>query len=140
MFLYSTVSSPLDRSKHFTPHPPPPRQTCSFRHPLDFSGKYSAMQQLLHGDYPLTFPPLSKARCSFIQLSELGRCGENENAKALKQQQRGVEPGLSRLRVRHSTAELPSSTKHFTPSQFFSTMAIDQLHFEHKQMFSANDL
>ena len=36
MFLYSAVSSPLDRSKHFTPW-----QTCSFRHQVEFSGKRS---------------------------------------------------------------------------------------------------
>ena len=43
---------------------------------------------------------------SFIQLSELGRRGENENARSLKQHQRGFEARLSRLRVWHSTAEL----------------------------------
>ena len=41
-----------------------------------------------------------------MQLIELGYCGENYNAQASKQQQREVEPRLSRLRVRHSTAEL----------------------------------
>ena len=37
MFLYSAVSSPLDRSKRFTLLLP--WQTCSFRHQLGFSGK-----------------------------------------------------------------------------------------------------
>ena len=32
-------------------------------------------------DYPLTFPPLSIARHSFIQLSQLG---DDENAQVLK--------------------------------------------------------
>ena len=70
MFLYSAVSNPLDRSKRFTLHL---WQTCLFRHQLDFSGKNSAMLQLLHEDYSLTFPLLSIARCSYIQLRELGR-------------------------------------------------------------------
>ena len=47
MFLYSAVSSPLGRAKHFTLCP---GQTCTFGY-------------------------------SFIQLSELGSRGENENAK-----------------------------------------------------------
>ena len=40
MFLYSTISSPLARSKRFTLFLP--WQTCSFRHQLGFSGKYSS--------------------------------------------------------------------------------------------------
>ena len=55
------VSSPLD-----------PWQTCSFRHQLDFSGKHSAMLQLLQEDYSL-------ARYSNLQPIELGCRGENEN-------------------------------------------------------------
>ena len=35
-------------------------------------------------DYSLTFPPLSIARYSLIQLSELGHRGENEHAQSLK--------------------------------------------------------
>ena len=34
--------------------------------------------------YSLTFPPPSMAMYSFIQLSELGRCGENKNAQTSK--------------------------------------------------------
>ena len=34
--------------------------------------------------YSLTFPLLSIVRCSFIQLSELGHRGENENAQTSK--------------------------------------------------------
>ena len=34
---------------------------------------------ILHEDYSFTFPPLSIARYSFIQLSELGPRGEDEN-------------------------------------------------------------
>ena len=36
-----------------------PWQTCSFQRYLNFSGKHSAMLQLLHGDYSFTYPPLS---------------------------------------------------------------------------------
>ena len=51
-----------------------PWQTCSFRHQLGFSGKRSiARQQLRAKAKSLTFPPLSIARYSFIQLSEQGR-------------------------------------------------------------------
>ena len=53
--------------------------------------------------YSLIFPPPSIARYSFIQLSELGRRVEKENAQASKQYQRGFALGVSRLRVRHST-------------------------------------
>ena len=45
-----------------------------------------------------------------MELSELERRGDNENAKTSKRQQRGFEPGLSRLRVWHSTTGLPRST------------------------------
>ena len=48
---------------------------------------------LLHEDYSFTYTPLSIAWYSFIQLSELGHRGENENAQTSKRQQRGFEPG-----------------------------------------------
>ena len=51
----------------------PPRQTCSFRHQLGFSGKHSSHGAITRNDKSLTFPSLSKARYSFIQLSQLGR-------------------------------------------------------------------
>ena len=82
--------------------------------PTPFSaslGSILAMQQL-RNDYSLTFPPLSIARNSFIQLSRLGRREVKENAQTSKRYQRGFEPGLSRLRVRHSTTEPPRSTCH----------------------------
>ena len=69
LFLYSAVSSPLDRSKRFTLFIP--WQTCSFRHQLDFSGTYSS-----HA-FPLLCV-LPVARYSCIQLSELGRHGALE--------------------------------------------------------------
>ena len=59
-----------------------PWQTCSFRHQLDFSGKHFSHGAITRNDYSLTYPPMSIARYSFIQLSELGRRGENENAQS----------------------------------------------------------
>ena len=67
--------------------------------PTPFSaslGSILAMQQL-RNDYSLTFPPLSIARYSFIQLSRLRRREVKENAQTSKRYQRGFEPGLSRL-------------------------------------------
>ena len=51
----------------------PPWQTCSFRHQLGFSGKHSSDAALRAKTKSLTCPPLSIARYSFIQLSQLGR-------------------------------------------------------------------
>ena len=109
MVLYSAVSSPLDRSSalHFPP-------LADLFIPTTFSaslGSILAMQQL-RNDYSLTFPPLSIARYSFIQLSRLRRREVKENAQTSKRYQRGFEPGLSRLRVRHSTTEPPRPTVH----------------------------
>ena len=70
MFLYSSVSSPLDSSKRFT-------SGTNF----SFSGKHSSHTAITREDYSLTFPPLSIVRYSFIQLSELGHRGENENVQ-----------------------------------------------------------
>ena len=47
--VHRTAQSAL----HFTPW-----QTCSFQGHLNFSGKHSAMLQLLREDYSFTFPPL----------------------------------------------------------------------------------
>ena len=72
MFLYSAVSGPWDcsfRALNFTPW-----QTCSIQRHIDFSGKHSAMLQLLHED---RYPHMSVARYSFIQLNELWQCGMN---------------------------------------------------------------
>ena len=56
-------------------------------------------------DYSLTCPPPSIARYLCVHLSKLGRRRENENTQTSKRWRRGFEPGLFRLRVRHSTAE-----------------------------------
>ena len=67
MFLYSAVSSPLDRSNSFTLFLP--WQTCSFRHQLGFSWKHSSHAPTTTRS---TFPPISIVRYSFIQLSDRG--------------------------------------------------------------------
>ena len=108
MVLYSAVSSPLDRSKRFTLFALPDRPVHSDTNSAS-PGSILAMHQL-RNDYSLTCPPLSIARYSFIQLSRLRRREENENAQTSKLYQRGFEPRLSRLRVRHSTTELARST------------------------------
>ena len=81
MFLYSAVSSPLDRSKRFTLSSPgrPVHSGTNSASP----GSILAMQQL-RNDYSLTFPPLSIARYSFIQLTRLRHREENKNAQTLK--------------------------------------------------------
>ena len=119
--LYSAVSSPLDRSKHFTIHPladlfiltPTTKTIHSHFHRCQF-----VTWSIAH--------LLSVTRYSFIQLSELGSLGhhgENENALASKQQQRGFEPGLSRLRFRHSTVEQPGLAFHLIGLHSFPTPA-----------------
>ena len=65
--------------------------------PTPFSaslGSILAMQQL-RNDYSPTFPPVSIARYSFIQLSRLRRREVKENAQTSQRYQRGFEPGLS---------------------------------------------
>ena len=47
-----------------------------------------------------------------------------ENAQTSKRYQRGFEPGLSRLRVRHSTTEPPRSTKCDTVPANYNTNII----------------
>ena len=56
----------------------------AFRHQLDFFEKHSSHAAITREDYSLTFLPLSVARYSFIQLSELGCREKNGNAQALK--------------------------------------------------------
>ena len=83
MSLYSTISNPLDRSKRFTLHPPVNAVHSDANSILweAFSHTAITAQRL----FTRTLLPLSTVRRSFIQLSELGRRGENEMAAALKQ-------------------------------------------------------
>ena len=66
------VSSPSDRSKRFKLFALPDRTVHSDTNSAS-PGSILAMQQLRAATKPLTFPPLSMARYSFIQLSQLGR-------------------------------------------------------------------
>ena len=68
-FLYSAVSSPLDRSKRFTLFALPGRPVHSDTNAAS-PGSILAMQQLRAKAKSLTFPPLSIARHSFMQLRE----------------------------------------------------------------------
>ena len=82
MVLYSAISSPLDRSKRFTlssPGRPVHSNTV-----LGFSWKHSSHAAIAQRLYSLTFPPLSIARYSFIQLSRLRRREVKENAQTSK--------------------------------------------------------
>ena len=70
-FLYSAVSSPLDRSKRFTLFAFPGRPVHSDTNSAS-PGSILVRQQLRAKTKSLTCPPLSIARYSFIQLSQLG--------------------------------------------------------------------
>ena len=108
-FLYSTVASPLDRLKRFTLPPPLGRPVHSDTHSNSL-GSILAMQQLrvktIHSHIQCT--PLSIVRYSFIQLSGLRHLWREQKCPTFETVANGVfEHGLSRLRVRHSTTELP---------------------------------
>ena len=108
MFFYSAVST--QSALHFTPW-----QTCSFRHQLDFSGKHSAITQLLHKNRSPTFKPPSIARYSFTQLSELGRHGEDEKGPYFKMAVKRI------LRLSHRAPRTTSFlTFHFELSTFLA--------------------
>ena len=70
-FLYSAVSSPLDRSKRFTLFAFPGRPVHSDTNSAS-PGSILVRQQFRAKTKSLTCPPLSIARYSFIQLSQLG--------------------------------------------------------------------
>ena len=97
-YIYSAVSTLLDRSKHFTLHP-----LAYLFIPAPTRLLWEALSQLFCEYYSLTLPPLLFARYSFIQLSELGHRGENKNDQSSKRKQMGLEPGLFPFRGRHST-------------------------------------
>ena len=83
MFLYSAVSSLLDRSKRFTLFLP--WQTCSFRHQLDFSGKHSSHSAIAHEDYSLVIISTTiSSQVLNTQLGELGhRCRQSKEPKRM---------------------------------------------------------
>ena len=69
---YSAVSSPSDRSERYTLFALPGRPVHSDTNSAS-PGSILAMKQLRATTKSLTCPPLSIARYSFIQLSQLGR-------------------------------------------------------------------
>ena len=71
------MSSPLDRSKRFTLFASPGRPVHSDTNSAS-PGSILARQQLRAKAKSLTFPPLSIARYSFIQLSEQHQCRERK--------------------------------------------------------------
>ena len=70
----------------------------------------SNMLQLMREGCSYTYPPLSIARYSFIQLSELEQCTVKQNLPKVLTPQPGFEPGFSQSRVRGSTPEPLRST------------------------------
>ena len=77
-FYIGHLSNPLDRSERFTPGRPVHSGTNST------SLGHSSHAATTCRYYLLTFAPPSIDRYSFIQLSELGHHGENENTQTLK--------------------------------------------------------
>ena len=93
MVLYSAVSSPLDRSKRFTLFALPDRPVHSDTNSAS-PGSILAMQQLGAKTKSLTFPPLSIARYSFIQLSQQGRQWRERKCTIFEKVAKGVStPG-----------------------------------------------
>ena len=86
MFLYSTVSSPLDRSKRFT------------LHPLADHSLHSHFHRCLHSGTHL-YSWVNWGIVERTKMPKLWNCSKGR-----------FVPGLYWLRVRHSTAELPRST------------------------------
>ena len=92
---YSAVSSPLDRSKRFTLFASPGRPVHSDTNSAS-PGSILAMLQLRAKTKSLTFPPLSIARYSFIQLSQQGRqWSVNEKPNLRNGSKGGFEPWLT---------------------------------------------
>ena len=101
MFLYSVVSSPLDRSKRFILFLP--WYSCSFRHELGFSWKHSSHAEITGNDYSLTFPPLSGTH--LYRWVDWGVMERTKMPKLRNGNKVGYEPGLAWLRVGVSTTE-----------------------------------
>ena len=93
------------------------KKVCSYTSPpnrhvhsdTNFSREHSVMLKVLDDDYSLTFPPLSIATYSFIQLNELGRRGETKMCKLRNGSNVDSNPN-SQLGVHRYTAELTLST------------------------------
>ena len=91
MFLYSAVSSPLDRSKRFTLHP---RQTCSFRHQL----LWEAFQPRSNYARRLVYTHISTSNYSQILIYTAectGASWREQKCPVFEMIAKGFEPGLS---------------------------------------------
>ena len=76
----------------------------AFRHKLGLLWKNLALLRLVPDDViTAMFPTLSIAGYSFLQQSELGCRGYNENAQASRRQQCRLNTALPRLRTGHCT-------------------------------------
>ena len=84
MFLYNYI---VQYPVHWTDkalYTSTPWHTCSFRHQHDLSGNNFSHTAITRKYHSFTSTTLSIARYTFIQLSELGRHGQNENAQTSK--------------------------------------------------------
>ena len=87
-FLYSAVSSPQDRSKRFTLYFPD-RSV----HSDTISTSLGSILQLMREGCSYTYPQLSIARYSFIQLSELEQCRVKKLAQGFNTAAQDSNPG-----------------------------------------------
>ena len=118
-FLYSAVSSPLDRSKRFTRFAFPDRPVHSDTKSAS-PGSILARQQLRAQTKSVTFPPLSIARYSFIQLSEQGRQWRERKCPIFETVAKGVsntgsldcESGILPLSYRGPHCQTPIVYRH----------------------------
>ena len=102
MFLCMAVSSPEDCSKPFTLYFPGRLFNETPSQPL---WKVPTTLQLMREGFSYKYPPVSIARYSFIQLSELEQCRMNIFAQGLTPQHR-LRTRVLLARVRSSTPEL----------------------------------
>ena len=127
MVLYSAVSSPLDRSKHFTLHPP--------GRPVHSGTNSTSLGSIQpcsnYCNYSLTFPPLSLARYSFIQrvrhsTTELPRsiCHENTNIRSEYHINCQFILTLMRLNRTLPAASIMSANRPCLPTLFETVLAI----------------
>ena len=109
MFLYSAVSSPLDRSKRFTLFALPGRPVHSDTNSAS-PGSILVMQQLRATTKSSHFQHCLQPGTHLYSWVDWGIVKRTKMPKLRNGSKVGFEPGLSRLRVRHSTTELPRST------------------------------
>ena len=93
-YIAQTVSCPLDRIS------PPDRPVHSDINTTSLGSIHPCCNYCAKTIHSIS---IAVASYSFLQLGELGHRGENKNDQASKQQQMGLKPGLTRMRVPHST-------------------------------------